>query len=327
MQLKATLEFWPLKRPFVISRMTQTQAVSLHVSLEHDGLVGTGESEPHETDHDIQHAVTAQVRAIADQIHIDIGIEELRELLPAPTARNAVDCALWSLRAKRRGIAVWQLAGLAQPGALATAMTIGLASAAEMGERAREMRDCEVIKIKLDGGSSIERVEAVRRNAPGARLTVDVNEAWSIGQLREYSPQLARLGVAMIEQPLPACADAELEHFRGPVPLCADESCVDASSLPLVAKRYQMANVKLDKTGGFSEALLLAREARRRGLGLMTGCNVGTSLAMAPAFLLGTLSDFVDIDGASMLTRDREPGIRYDLARGRVQPPDANVWG
>jgi L-Ala-D/L-Glu epimerase len=320
-------ECWPLAQPFVISRLTTTEAVTLRVSFTAGGHQGCGECEPHECDPALRNEVEMQVRAACAELSPEDSLKRLKQLLPLPTARNAVDCALWDLRAKASGIPVWQLAGLKRPGTLITALTIGIAAPEIMGARAREWSSCGYIKVKLADGDEIPRVEAVRKGAPDARITVDANEAWSFAQLREFAPHLARLGVALIEQPLPAGRDDDLVEYRCPVPICADEACDNLDSLERVIPRYQFVNIKLDKTGGLTEALMLAREARRRGLGVMTGCNVGTSLAMAPAFLVGQLSSFVDIDGPTMLVRDRSPGLTYDLRQGRVGPPPSALWG
>ena len=320
-------ESWPLVRPFSISRLTITEAVTLRVVLDLDGTIGHGESEPHESDAGIRDVVEQQVRHALTQVTPETSPEELKELLPLSTARNAVDCALWDLRAKRAATTVWRLAGLELPRPLTTAMTIGIAAPETMAERARSLIDCALIKVKLGKDNPIACIEAVRHAVPQVRLTVDANEAWSFDELREYAPHLAKLGIALIEQPLPANCDDEFAGYRSPVPLCADEACEDLRSLDHVAGRYHYINIKLDKTGGFSEALSLAREGKRRRLGIMTGCNVSTSLSMAPAFYIGQLSRFVDIEGASMLRRDREPGLRYDLRHGTVDVPSAALWG
>jgi L-alanine-DL-glutamate epimerase-like enolase superfamily enzyme len=328
MHTAVTCESWPLKRPFSIARLTITEATTLHVRLTHGEVAGQGESEPHEYDVAVQARLEQEVRNASPQFSLDMSWQRLRELLPQPTARNPVDCALWDLRSKLQRVSIWELAGIPRrKGPLTTAMTVSVDTPEKMRHQAAEMRQCQLIKIKVDGGDDVTRVAAVRDVAPAARLTVDANESWSFAQLREFAPALAKLGVEMIEQPLRTSVDAELQGYRSPVPLCADEACMDLSSLPRIVGRYQMVNVKLDKTGGFTEALQLVKEARRLGLGVMTGCNVGTSLAMAPAFLIGTLSDFVDIDGASMLVDDRQPGLTYDLQHGTVEAPSAALWG
>ncbi len=326
-KLEARLESWRLTRPFVIARTTTIDAQALYVRATEDGEVGQGESEPHESDGAVCRDALVQVRVAADQVGVDTPAEMLRECIPLATARNAVDCALWDLRAKLEGVPVWRRLGLAKPRPIITAITLGIDSPAAMGERAREVATCPLLKIKLGRELPVECVEAVRAAAPAATLTADANEAWTLAELREYAPPLARLGVALLEQPLPAIADHELAGFDSALPLCADESCIDTGSLAHVATRYRYVNIKLDKTGGLSEALRLLSAARARGLGVMTGCNVGTSVAMAPAFYLGMQSDFVDIDGASMLIRDREPAMHYDMARGLVHPPEPGTWG
>jgi L-alanine-DL-glutamate epimerase-like enolase superfamily enzyme len=328
MHTVATLESWPLKRPFSIARLTITDTVTLYVRLTEAGVVGHGESEPYDYARETQLRLQREVGDAAEHLSLDVPWQRLRELLPQPSARNPVDCALWDLRAKLQGVSIWKLAGVARPhGPLTTAMTVSVDTPEKMQQQASELRQCRLIKIKVDGGDDVTRVAAVREVTPSARLTVDANESWSFAQLREFAPELAKLGVEMIEQPLHTAADEQLLGYRSPVPLCADEACIDVGSLPQIVGRYQMVNVKLDKTGGFTEGLMLVREARRLGLGVMTGCNVGTSLAMAPAFLIGTLSDFVDLDGAAMLARDREPGLVYDLNVGTVEAPTAALWG
>jgi L-Ala-D/L-Glu epimerase len=321
-------ERWPLVRPFVISRLACTESIGLHVRAMLDGKTGQAECEPHESDLRVAAEAERQVRAAASELTLNLAPEALRSLIPLATARNAVDCALWDLRAKLSDTPVWKLVGLPQPRPLITAMTIGIDTPEVMEQRARELQHWPLIKIKLGRRElDVERVEAVRRAAPEACLIVDANEGWTIEQLADHAPHLARLGVRMIEQPLPTELDDALLDYQSPVPLCADEACRDRQSLSRVKDRYDVVNIKLDKTGGLTEALALAREAKQLGLKVMTGCNVGTSLAMAPAFLLGQLSEYVDLDAPLMLTRDREPAMVYDLARGLVDAPRPELWG
>jgi L-alanine-DL-glutamate epimerase-like enolase superfamily enzyme len=220
----------------------------------------------------------------------------------------------------------WQLAGLSEPAPVATAFTLSLAAPAEMGRAARDAAAMPLLKLKLGGGAEdVERVRQVRANAPDARLIVDANEGWTIAQLAALAPELAALGVALIEQPLPAGQDAALAEFRSPVPLGADESCHGIEGLAQLKHRYDVVNIKLDKTGGLTAALALKEAAQEAGLGIMVGCMVATSLAMAPAFLLAQGADFVDLDGPLLLARDRVPGIAYDGAF--MSPPPSALWG
>ena len=251
----------------------------------------------------------------------------LANVLPAGAARNALDCALWDLAAKRSGRAAWKLVGVPRPVDVVTALTLSLDSPAKMGERARAARDRVLLKLKLGTdsvASDIERLRAVRTNAPDARLIVDVNEGWSLATLEAFIPAALEAGVEMIEQPLPEGGDADLAGFRSPVPICADESIRDGSNLATVAQRYQAVNIKLDKTGGLTRALALAREARAEDMAVVVGCMVSTSLSMAPALLLAGFARFVDLDGPQLLAKDRNPGLEYHGSRLSFSE---RVWG
>ncbi len=251
----------------------------------------------------------------------------LANVLPAGAARNALDCALWDLAAKRSGRAAWKLAGVPRPVDVVTALTLSLDSPERMGERARAARDRVLLKLKLGTdsvASDIERLHAVHTNAPDARLIVDVNEGWSLAALEAFVPAALETGVEMIEQPLPEGGDADLAGFRSPIPLCADESIRDGSNLAAVAQRYQAVNIKLDKTGGLTRALALAREARAEDMAVVVGCMVATSLSMAPALLLAGFARFVDLDGPQLLAKDRNPGLEYNGSRLSFSE---HVWG
>ncbi|MBF0392955.1 MAG: dipeptide epimerase, partial [Alphaproteobacteria bacterium] len=249
-----------------------------------------------------------------------------QRLLPAGAARNALDCAFWDLEAKRRGRRVWELAGLPPPGPVTTAFTLGIDAPAAMAEAARAVSTLPLLKLKMAGDEfDLDRVKAVRDGAPSARLVVDANEAWDIDRLRQLAPPLAALGVELIEQPLPAAADGPLAGFASPVPLCADESCHDAASLAGLGGRYRMVNVKLDKTGGLTEAFRVRRLAAQAGLGVMVGCMVSTSLAIAPAMLIAQGAAVADLDGPLLLDRDREGGLAFSGAL--IQPPEQGLWG
>ncbi len=240
-------------------------------------------------------------------------------------ARNALDCALWDLEAKLAGRRVWQLAGLPEPGPEVTAYTLSLDAPEAMRAAAARNAHRPLLKIKLGGEGDLARLEAVREGAPGARIIVDANEGWTPEMYTALAPELLRLGVGLVEQPLPAGADAALSEMARPLPVCADESCHDRASLAGLPGRYDMVNIKLDKTGGLTEALALRDAARVAGLGVMVGCMVGTSLAMAPAVLVAQGAAVTDLDGPLLLARDRVPGLRYD-ERG-VHPAAPELWG
>lgn len=319
-------ESWALKEPFVISRMTQYSAEVAVVEIEDDGVTGRGEVE--RADYFEPHLpnVLEALEAARPNIKAGMGRMDLLDAMPAGPARAAIDCALWDLEAKQAGKRVWELAGLAPPKPLETAYTLVLGTPEAMAAAAARNADRPLLKLKLGGEGDIERVAAVRKAAPDARLIVDANEAWTPDMLAPYIAALAGLGVELIEQPLPRGGDRALADVARAVPVCADESCHDRATLADVAGHYDFINIKLDKTGGLTEALLLAEEAAAMGLGLMVGCMVGTSLAMAPAMLIGGLAErFVDLDGPLLLARDREPGIAFDGSI--MQPPPAAVWG
>jgi L-Ala-D/L-Glu epimerase len=325
-QLLIREEDWPVAGVFNIARGPQTVAHVVVVELRDGPHAGRGECEPQKHYGESVASVLAQIEALRPALGRGLGREQLLEVLPAGAARNAVDCALWDLEAKRSGTPAWQLAGLAPPGPITTDFTISLDTPQAMHARALAYSDWAFLKIKLAGDAEdIARVEAVRAAAPRTRFTVDANESWTLAQLTDRAPRLAALGVELIEQPLPAGRDAALAGYRSPIPLCADESCHTVASLAAIVGRYQFVNIKLDKTGGLTEALRLARAARAQGLRLMTGCMTGTSLAMAPALLVAGLSEFVDLDGPLLLRADRVPGIHYD--QGVAAPAPPALWG
>jgi len=249
--------------------------------------------------------------------------EELRRRLPAGGARNAIDCALWDLEAKLQKKSIWELTGIT-PREIITFNTVGIDTLANMAQAARSL-DTGRIKVKLNAETPIERIAAVRSARPDAEIVIDVNQGWSFEQLRELAPQLHDLGVSMIEQPLPRGGDEALEGYRSPIPLCADESCLDTSEFEQAMRRYQMINIKLDKTGGLTEALDLAALARANGIGLMVGNMMGTSLAMAPGYVVAQLCRFADLDGALFLKRDRAHPM--SCRAGVLSPPAPELWG
>ncbi len=326
-RLSVREEVWPLARPFTISRGSKTEARVVVVDIEdEDGYGrGRGESVPYPRYDETVEGVLAQIDALREEIEAGLDRERLQTHLPAGAARNAVDCALWDLEAKASGRRVWTLAGLPEPRAVLTAFTISLDTPEAMAEAAREAADHPLLKLKLGGAHDIDRVRAVRAAAPQARLIVDANEALSFDDLVGLAPEFARLGVALIEQPLPAGADEALENYDSPVTLCADESLHTRADLDACTRRYGAVNVKLDKTGGLTEALALIREARGRGLELMVGCMVSTSLSIAPAMLCAQDAAIADLDGPLLLARDRMPGLRFDGSS--IAPPDPALWG
>ena len=250
---------------------------------------------------------------------------DLQNKLTSGAARNALDCAFWDLEAKRTGTSVRQLLGLPPLQPLTTAYTLSLDTPEKMGQAAAQQANRPLLKIKLAGSGDLERITAIRQNAPNARLIVDANEGWQATMVEPFSAELAALGVTLIEQPLPAGADAVLADLDHPVPLCADESCHTAADIAALVGRYDLVNIKLDKTGGLTQALALIQAARTAGLGIMVGCMVGTSLGMAPAVLLAQEADYVDLDGPLLLAQDRDHGLRY--TGSVVHPPSPALWG
>jgi len=325
MEMTLQLENWKLKQPFTTSQFSISQNTALTVQLRDGEFIGRGECEPHEHDAAIARDVLCSIERNRPLIEAGLTNQDLERLLPAGPARNALDCALWDLDAKRSGRRAWELAGVTLNSPLTTAYTISLGSPAGMAVQAARNRDRPLLKLKLGKQQSRAIVEAVRRAAPDARLIVDVNGAWNMDELNRLAAPLAKLGVELIEQPLPAGKDAELATYRGPVPLCADESCLDTTSVSTLSSGYSCINIKLDKTGGLSEALRLVEAAKARSLGIMVGCMNGTSLAIAPAMVIGALAELCDLDGPLLLERDRTPGLSYENSLIRLPTPD--VWG
>lgn len=319
--ITVTREAFPLARAFTISRGSKTEAQVLTVRVARGGLTGWGECVPYARYGETLDSVTAQIAGLP------LGIDRaaLQDALTAGAARNAVDCALWDLEAKVGGVRVWQLAGLPEPGPMLTAYTLSLDTPEAMREQAAANAHRPVLKVKLGTEADMPRIEAVRAGAPDAALIVDANEGWTVDLYTALAPHLVRLGVRLVEQPLPVADDAALAEIPRPLPVCADESCHTAEDLPRLKGRYDLVNVKLDKTGGLTEALSLVRTARADGFGVMVGCMVGTSLAMAPAVLAAQGADWVDLDGPLLLAQDRPHPLRYD-ANG-VHPPQPDLWG
>jgi L-alanine-DL-glutamate epimerase-like enolase superfamily enzyme len=323
-RLTARHERWPLKRPFRISRGVKTAADVVVVEAHEGDSTGLGEAVPYARYGESVESVLAQIESFAAAFAGGAGRDTLQQSLPPGAARNAVDCALWDLEAKASGRSVADLLGLAAPGELATAVTVSLDDPARMAEAAAELADCPVIKVEVSNQNPLIAVEAVRAAAPGARLIVDPNESWSASELAALLPRLAEFNVALLEQPVPASADEALEDLRPPVPICADEAAHVSADLERVCRRYQAVNIKLDKTGGLTEALVMRRRVREMGLAVMVGCMVSTSLAIAPALLVAADAAFVDLDGPWWLLHDRDSALGFQS--GRLTPPSSG-WG
>ncbi|KAA5605868.1 dipeptide epimerase [Roseospira marina] len=325
-EVRVDIERWPIAGGFTISRGTRTEAVVVVVTLTEGSVWGRGESVPYARYGETPDGVVESIRGIQDALTGGLTRQHLRDRLPAGAARNAVDAALWDLESKRTGRRAWDLAGVAAPPErMVTAETLSIAAPEAMRDKAAALADRPLLKIKVGAEGALERIAAVRDGAPAADLIVDANEAWSLDQLRAALPALARLRVGLLEQPLPADQDAALVGLEAPVPLCADESAHVTTDIERLAPLYDAVNVKLDKTGGLTEALEMTAAARATGLGVMVGCMVGTSLAMAPATVIASGADFVDLDGPVLLGKDRVPGIAYD--RGWMSPPPGALWG
>ncbi len=321
MEISVTRDVFRLAEVFTISRGSRTEAKVLTVHVVDGAHRGRGECVPYARYGESLESVEAQIAGLPG----DVTREGLAGMLPPGAARNAVDCALWDLEARRAGRRVWELAGLAAPGPEVTAFTLSLAAPEEMEAAARRNAHRPVLKIKLGTPDDMARLEAVRRGAPNPVIIVDANEGWSAEVYADLAPHLLRLGVALVEQPLPAGEDEALRGMERPVPVCADESCHDRASLPALRGKYDVVNIKLDKTGGLTEALALREAAVAEGYGVMVGCMVGSSLAMAPATLVAQGAAFTDLDGPLLLAEDRDHALTFDDAG--VHPPTAALWG
>lgn len=323
--LTVTRETWPLARPFAISRGSKTMAEVVVAEVIAGDKRGRGECVPYPRYGESVDGVAAALAAMAEPLARGLDRAGLQQAMMPGAARNALDAALWDLAAKAGGGRAAELAGIAALKPVVTAYTLSLDTPERMSAAAAAQRDRPLLKLKLAGDGDIERVAAVRRAAPRARLIVDANEGWSERHLAEAMPALAAFGVELIEQPLPAGADDMLARIAHPVPLCADESCHTRADLARLAGKYDAVNIKLDKSGGLTEALALAEAAAARGFAIMVGCMIGTSLAMAPAMLVAQRAQFVDLDAPLLLARDRAGGLRYDCST--LHPPEPALWG
>jgi len=326
MELSTRIERWPLASAFTISRGSKTEAVVVVAELSDGNHRGRGECVPYARYGETPDGVVAAIEAMRPALRRGLDRAALQDAMPAGAARNAIDCACWDLNAKQAGRPVYELAGLPAPSPLVTAYTISLGAPAAMAEAAQRAAARPLLKVKLGGGDDDgKRIAAVRRAAPKARLIVDANEGWDEKDLAKNLAACADAGVTLIEQPLPEGRDGALAQIKRPIPVCADESLHDRAGLELLAGKYDAINIKLDKAGGLTEALALAAEAERRGFGIMAGCMVATSLAMAPAMLVAQRASVVDLDGPLLLAKDRPDGLRY--AGSLAYPPEPALWG
>jgi L-alanine-DL-glutamate epimerase-like enolase superfamily enzyme len=321
MRIEVSRDVFRLAQVFTISRGSRTEAKVLTVRISEGGVTGWGECVPYARYDETLESVTAEIEGLPDAFTR----ADLYDLLPAGAARNAVDCALWDLEAKQAGKRVWELAGLPKPGPEITAYTLSLDTPEKMQAQAALHAHRPLLKIKLGTADDMPRLEAVRAGAPDAQIIIDANEGWSAKVYADLAPHLVRLGVSLVEQPLPAGEDDALIGMDRPVPVCADESCHDRTSLPKLKGKYDVVNIKLDKTGGLTEALALRDAALAEGYDVMVGCMVGSSLAMAPATLVAQGAKVVDLDGPLLLAEDRENALTFDAAG--VHPPSAKLWG
>jgi L-alanine-DL-glutamate epimerase-like enolase superfamily enzyme len=325
LSLAVRIERWPIAGSFAISRGAKTEAVVVVAELSDGVYRGRGECVPYARYGETVEQVAAAIETMAADVSHGLDRAGLQRTMTSGAARNALDCAFWDLAAKRAGRPVHELAGLAAPKPLITAYTISLATPDDMAQAAAKAADRALLKVKLGGADDAARIAAVRRAAPKAELIVDANEAWTPDDLAENLAACAQAGVTLVEQPLPADRDDALAAISRPLPICADESVHASTSLASLVGKYDAVNIKLDKTGGLTEALAMAGQAERLGFTLMAGCMVATSLAMAPAMLVAQRARVVDLDGALLLARDRPDGLLYDGSL--VHPPVPALWG
>ncbi|MFM2481042.1 N-acetyl-D-Glu racemase DgcA [Celerinatantimonas sp. YJH-8] len=325
MQLRIYQQSWPIAGAFTISRGSRTEARIVLVELLESGFTGRGECVPYTRYGETIESVTTQISNLSEKINQGMTRQELNELLPAGAARNALDCALWDLECKRKGCSIWSLLDI-EPHSVTSAYTLSLDTPEKMHEKAVEHQHRPLLKLKLAGKGDLERVQAVRQGSPQARIIVDANEGWTPEIYQELIPELVKLNVEMIEQPLPADQDSILSEFEHPITLCADESCHTRKDLHRLKGRYEMINIKIDKTGGLTEALELKAQAEQSGFKIMVGCMLGTSLSMAPAFTLAQSAHIVDLDGPLLLAEDRPNGFSYTTA-SEMQLLKPQLWG
>lgn len=323
--LSVRVQHWPIRGNFTIARGSKTEAVVVLAEISDGACSGRGECVPYARYGESVDGVAAAIENLRPVLGPSFDRNRLEALLPPGAARNAVDCALWELEAKQAGRTAAELAGLEPLNAVPTALTISLGAPEVMAAQVREASVHPLLKLKLGGDGDGERMRAVRDAVPNARLIVDANEAWGVGQVQPLLAVAAETGIELVEQPLPADDDAFLAEIAHDVPICADESAHDSASLKQLVGRYDAVNIKLDKTGGLTEALRMSDQARAHGFTIMVGCMVATSLAMAPAMLVAQTADWVDLDGPLLLARDRGSALVYE--NGDVYPPSPALWG
>jgi len=324
-RLTVSRRSWPLAQPFAISRGSKTTADVVVAEIFDGDSRGRGECVPYPRYGESVDSVVAALEAMKGAVFSGLDREALQRAMPPGAARNALDAAFWDIEAKREDRRAADIAGLGPLKPVVTAYTLSLDTPQRMGAAAAAQRARPLLKLKLTGDGDLDRVRAVRNNAPASRLIVDANEGWTPQHFEMLAPELAELGVELIEQPLPAGDDNALAEMPHPIPVCADESCHVVDDLDSLVGKYNAINIKLDKTGGLTEALLLAKAGRERGFALMVGCMIGTSLAIAPAMLVAQQASVVDLDAPLLLAQDRVPGLRYDGSL--VYPPDPALWG
>ena len=324
LKLKVYPKNWPLHKPFKISRDVHTHSETMVCEISDGEHTGRGEAAGVSYDDETAESIIAQVQSVASQIEAGITREALQDVLPAGGARNAVDCALWDLEAKRSGQTVWQMIGW-EPTPVTTVYTVGIDTAENMEKDAAAHSEYPFIKVKVGIGDPVEQIAAINAGAPNAKIVIDANQAWEVADLERYSETLMGMGVEMIEQPMDRSEDEALRGYESPVPLCADESCATSADLERLDGLYSMVNIKLDKTGGLTEALKLAGQALDMGFELMVGNMLGSSLAMAPAFVIAQKCRYVDIDGPLLQSEDCEHGMNYE--KGRVDVFTPALWG
>jgi len=318
------MKSWPVKGSFTIARGSKTEVAAVNVVIEEGGIKGHGECVPYPRYGESQESVAAQIRTIQPELESGISRAELQSLLKPGAARYAVDAALWDLEAKLAGKRAWEIAGI-EVAPVITVFTLSLAAPEQMELDARKHRDKPILKLKLGGAGDLQRVAAVRRGHPTARIIVDANESWDRAMYEAFVPELQTLGVEMIEQPFPAQEDDILMSLERPVTVCADESCHDRKTLGSLKDKYDMINIKLDKSGGLTEALAMKSQAETLGFQVMTGCMLGSSLAMAPALLVAQGSQLVDLDGPLLLADDCRPPLSFNGVQ--IYPPEKELWG
>ena len=323
--LTAREEVFPIRGVFRISRGARTESRAAVATISDGAFTGRGECMPYARYGETVQSVLGEIEHAGEALKKGADRDAIQGLMSPGAARNAIDCALWDLEAKRAGKRAWDLIGMQAPTSVVTAYTLSLDTREAMGAAALAAKARPLLKIKLAGEGDLDRVAAIRQNAPDAVLIVDANEGWTPEMVEPFSAELAKLGVAMIEQPLPSDNDAELAEFAHPVPLCADESAHTAADIGALSGRYDVVNIKLDKTGGLTEALKFRSAILDAGMQVMVGCMLGSSLAMAPAMMVSGGAKFVDLDGPLLLAEDRAPGLCY--TGSNIALPPSNLWG